>query len=374
MLHRLFFILILVLLEIRSSNAGNVIDVLFVFDDLAQVTVPNKEQWVAIRIAAVNSNLALSGRPTLSFSAEVDSRPINYGAAAGGSLAARNWMINSPLIANIRGSNDLVILVAETFNDSACGRATPLPNSISQNNRNSAQYAAIQIDGCDSPLGRVISHELGHLLYAEHQVAVDVQGNVLIDGDEYGNHSVFSPATANHGYIENRILTTGARSLMANPSSQAETFDRFTDGTAPYDSDFEDVVDVMGFGFPFIGSWDAVSRYRDPPPPPPQACLLQWELAFCSGQNEVGTVTARLPGYSVSSVGFDISHNGGASWIDIFDGVLTCPGVLITPQYQTVLRAILQTPQGVSQCSRPLSFTNCNGGGGGGGGGPPNPY
>lgn len=258
---------------------------------------------------------------------------------------------------------DIVIMLVPTLGSTTCG-AVPdeMINAfyILPSNRHLA-YAVVS-NQCMLTNGLFpASHEILHLLSIEHKRS-----------DPYTNRP--AGAADNHAATNGTYATAGARPVDCLPNGctkfeniMSATDEKFSNGFSAGNSSHSNAARVVS-----NMSWFSVSNYR-PLPLVAQNCRLQWELAFCSGRNEVGTVTALLPGYSVTNVSFDVSHNGGSSWIDIFDGVLTCPGVLITPQYQTIIRAILQSPQGVSQCSRPLSFSNCNGGGGGGGG-PPNPY
>lgn len=355
-------VLALALLTSTSSYADQTIDVLFVFDSRAAVIIPDKQSWMNIQVAAVNLALQQSGRAELRFNGSVRLTAIPYNSFGRSADQHISWMrgSGSQLLESVRGLNDVIIMVAEFIQGNDCGIASPLRDKISAENRNVAQYAVVGLQGCDEPPGNVLAHELGHLLYLEHELQRDSNNFILLDGDwpafPSGSTSVNKPAKKNHGWWEGPRADNGQRSIMASVTDDQFTFRRFTNGESPYDGTYENTTDVLGIGFPFIGSWDAVSRYRQPAP---QACNITYEFVGCNGRVPVGILTATLPNYEVSNAKYSVKVGSGG-WVDIFEGILGCFG--ITAQRYMTARAILTTAFGVSQCTVSVPYPRCDGG------------
>jgi len=350
------FLPILIVLSL-DSHAIEPIKVLLAKTSSSTVS-PND---VRLMLSQLNGTMSMSGLASNDFhsaSFSNNNPEVHDVICPGTDSVALNLCARSKLSGKRNEVNaDIVLMMAPTV--VGCGGTLPgMINAptIGQDNQNLA-YAVVS-KACFIAATRgqqVASHEVSHLLSIEHH-----------DGDQHSTLPVLW--TANHAAEDFDDFTVGAGAGDCLWCDWHNWFSqdgrKFPDNGDAGDSDFSNAKDVIA-GI----SWNAVASYR--PLPAVKNCRLQWELAFCNGQNGVGTMTALLPGYTVTSSNFDISLGGGP-WNDIFDGVLTCPGVLITPQYQTVVRAILQTPQGISQCSRTFALPiNC---GGGGGGGPPNPY
>jgi len=100
--------------------------------------------------------------------------------------------------------------------------------------------------------------------------------------------------------------------------------------------------------------------YGIPALPPPQPCELTYYPIGCNGSIAMGTITATLPGYSVTNADYDVTINGGP-WIDIFEGLLTCPGLDLEDGFSAAALAILQTAYGVSQCIAFIPEVDCDG-------------
>lgn len=322
---------------ISNARAGTVIDVLFVFNSQASASISNKQVWVDEQISRVNTFLVASGRPTLRFHATVDTQALSYSTSGKSTHTVINWMQSSSALAGRRGSNDLVVLVGTNMSN-ACGAASALRDSISSLNRDLAQYAVIDASaGCPNPPGRVLGHELGHLLYLEHQVHYDSIGQLLIDGDDYptkpsNSYSVYSPVAKNHAYIEDDDVSNSPRSLMASPLHATATFDEFTDGGGDYDPDFEDQTAVMGVGIPLNGSWDAVSRYRDPPPS--VACGAY----FLGCPVGCGHSPYILTWSSPTATSYQVQHKLFGSWNSYYSGsglsTLASTGTVFSEQFR----------------------------------------
>lgn len=350
-----------------NVNAGQVIDVLFVFDNDANVLIPNKQSWVNTQIAAANNNLAQSGAPILTFNATVREGSIGYDATGKSQQIVINWMYGSGLaqLQTMREGHDLVIMIVQDFIGSACG-VSILRDVVAQTNNDVAQFGAMALGGCENPPGNVLAHEFGHLLSLEHQVARDSNGFILLDGDDpakpSNSRSVDVPETSNHGYWEDFQNNNSPRSLMANPTSDQYTFGRFTDGGSPYDSTYEDAMDVLGIGFFGLGSWDAVSRYRDPLPPPScNASYISIQPLVCNGNNRSVLVTASLPGYTVTNARYELDIGSNGIWSIIFEGILSCP--FFNTNIGGLVRVILETQYGTASCQRSFSVPSCPEGG-----------
>lgn len=74
------------------ANAGQVIDVLFIFDNDARVLIQNKQAWANTQVAAVNNILSQSGAPVLTFNASVYTNSIGYDATGKNEQAVITWM------------------------------------------------------------------------------------------------------------------------------------------------------------------------------------------------------------------------------------------------------------------------------------------
>jgi len=103
---------------------------------------------------------------------------------------------------------DLVLMIASHASDGVCGRAgvaRPFgkmpPLNVSGVESEHAAFAVVFVEesGCGS-MARIIPHEIGHLLYAEHQESED------------NNNNRDKPSQINHGI---RVGTT--RSIMYSP-------------------------------------------------------------------------------------------------------------------------------------------------------------
>lgn len=297
---RLSLVICFALALFSDARAGLIIDVVFVFNVQASAQVPNKQFWVNQQIGDVNAFLALSGRPNLRFNAWVDPQVFSYSTSNKHTSTVINWMQLSSTLAARRGSADLLVLVGTNLAN-ACGAASPIRTTISHLNADLAQYAVIDVLGdCTNPSGLLLGHELGHLLYLEHQVALNSNGSVNLNGDDpaqpNNNRSVNIPAKKNHGYVENYNDPNSLRSLMANPISTVNIIPEFTDGSGVFDPVYENQVDVLGYGITGAGgSWDAVSRYRNPP------SIKAYFQTYCWGSFVyVLDVQSLIPGVHIS--------------------------------------------------------------------------
>ena len=246
---------------------------------------------------------------------------------------------------------DIVVLVVATLNK--CG--TTLPGTVNRPTiswiNHGFAYAVVKNDCMEFPSDnmKAASHEIGHILSLEHSTdppligdpskpvpdnhAAEDYDDLTVMGIELGNlvgDCPFTSCTINDFFSENGKV--------------------FPDGGAAGNLAYANAKNVVK-----DKSWDIVAAYR--PIPAPQACLLSWEFLTCNGQVGFGLVTATLPGYTVLNADYDASISGGP-WIDVFEGLFTCPGLI--PQLQMIIRAILLTQYGTSQCTIVIPFPNCD--------------
>ena len=102
--------------------------------------------------------------------------------------------------------------------------------------------------------------------------------------------------------------------------------------------------------------WVTVAAYRPKPPPPP-SCHLYREFNYCVGNTAIWSITATLPGYTVTNADYDVQLNGSSGWIDIYLGVLTCP--VVNLDTGALARALLQTQYGTSECTVIIPSWDC---------------
>lgn len=232
--------------------------------------------------------------------------------------------------------------------DGVCGAAPFSSDQIAQSNH-AFGYAVVD-KGCIDVYPFVSSHEVGHLLGLEHE----------IESGHDGNQSI--PQPDNHGWISASGAHTTIMRSFTNPSTA---------------NVYSNLISTLGLENEPAGllgsanaarviahhSWLAVSNYREPAP---AACNVRFEFSHCQGTTAIGALTALLPGYIVTNADYDVSINGG-SWIDIFEGILTCPVLNVGIGGSMIGLAVLDTPHGQSQCTVTIQTSLCGGGGGGGG-------
>jgi hypothetical protein len=103
-------------------------------------------------------------------------------------------------------------------------------------------------------------------------------------------------------------------------------------------------------------SWDAVAANRPLPSVP--KCQIRIEFNFCDGPYASQSITAWLPGYTVTYADYDWSLNG-TGWMDLYEGGLTCPSLTTNSAFWA--RAILTLSTGqISICTISVGPRACS--------------
>jgi hypothetical protein len=245
---------------------------------------------------------------------------------------------------------DIVVAVVPVVG-TLCGAVPPgminAPNVSSSNER--LAYAVLKQSCITAPSNnmKIASHEVGHLLSLEHHdsdpatsLPLGIPHNHA--EEDFDDHTVM-------GSPEDDCIST---SINCNGHDFLSEVGRtFPDGGSAGNASESNAKAVVS-----AVSWDVVSAYR--PIPQLQACNMRWEFTGCNGPVGVGIITATLPGYTVTNADYDASYSGGP-WIEIFEGILSCPSA--TQQTNMIVRAILSTLFGVSECSMAIPVTVCDG-------------
>ncbi len=212
-----------------QSIAGTNIDILLTFSDDTNMSLTEKTQ-LAVEVQAkigLVYGLDIAGLTLpsqLLNDQTVRVRPLladlSYEAADGSSGDALAWMKDennkiptSPLRLARDGllgapGADIVIMVVPSTTSPDCGAAFPIPLFATELHRENNAFAVVVAEDlepdCDDDLS--FPHEVGHVLYAEHEVVLD-QGGSVTDT----NGSIVAPDHRNHAIQSNQ---TSLKSLM----------------------------------------------------------------------------------------------------------------------------------------------------------------
>lgn len=153
---------------------------------------------------------------------------------------------------------DIMIMITPAFSDTNCALAGLKANStdympprnISAAYSEDKAFIAMEDDQDNCPSTKLVAHELGHVLYAEHE---DVKDN---------NGDINRPASSNHGV---KIFSQGenTESIMASGTNTDGLTFKFSGSEPDITSFYSDVKDFIT-----NSSWEKVSKYRGPRPGP----------------------------------------------------------------------------------------------------------
>ena len=213
------------------------IDVMLVFSDEADLST---EQKVVISSAIQQSFSATYG--WLDGNETVEVWPLflpemNFTASNKSGEQALDWMrdenanpISAFSLARTQlgnGGADVVMMVVKDMLGPACGHVYTIPLTTSRFNSESHAFAVLQTDllSPNCPTDTVAPHELGHVLYAEHEF--DTNGDQLLPS--FNNHAIESES--------------GVRSVMW--STNAARTDLLSGSISSLTGPFADNVDFI---------------------------------------------------------------------------------------------------------------------------------
>lgn len=354
------FLIALIFLSSLNASAAT-LKIQFLFDDFlhgsAYFTPVTREVFAESIASELEQLLDDSGLDS-NFAWTVDHTPVVWDAGPGTDTPQKavGFLKTDPQMSAVRGDADVQIMFVAMPLPYAniCGFASDgsnngaIPDSIAVSNRDMHAYAVITISPlCEPGYGSSTAHELGHLLYAEHQVNAD--------GDEEGTPPKNDiPKPYNHGYKQLGPVplnpgdpTPVYDTIMVSPINIQNVPLFFSDNLSS-ESDVVRLIDD--------DSWGVVSLYREPPPPD---CTLVVQPQSCDSAPFVNySATATLPEpYDILNVDIDVRIGQTGVWTDIYEGVFTCPSY--TTVFQSLVRAFVQTQFGDSSCEVLVIPPNC---------------
>lgn len=286
--------------------ANPTINIAVVFSNDHGLNSSQKNIWAA----DVQRHLsdAFSG---FNYSFEIWVSPNNLSISTGNKTAVETveWMQSNAGLKQIRntigGSGaDLVLMIGGETLSSVCGRAgiarpplgTMPPLAVSTHEHDHAAYAAIFIKETNCVRWDIIiPHEVGHLLYAEHQRSADNNGDIN------------KPSRINHG-----ISSGSNRSIMYNPTSSASIQE--WSGSTGLAGNYENNKTWLNN----TSMINTVAAYRPlQPASPPSTASVEW--LYCNGSTASysvtwGGVTIYPDDY------FEVFRQIGTSWYPWYEG------------------------------------------------------
>jgi hypothetical protein len=176
------------------------------------------------------------------------------------------------------------------------------PLAVSIDERDNAAYAAVFIREPDCVRWDIIiPHEVGHLLYAEHQKSSDNNGDIN------------KPSRINHG-----ISSGSNTSIMYRPTSSAsiQEWSGSTGMAGNYENNKTWLNDSSMI--------NTVAAYRPLQPPTAKACPPK--IMYCSGNTGVYAITPSInEPYTITRIEMFTRNTPQQSWLPSYDGNFTCP-------------------------------------------------
>lgn len=276
---------------------------------------------------------------------------MSYAAGDRDNAEALQWMVdqNADSLSALRSGRealgnpgaDVVLMVVPKTTDDDCGAAPPIPLLAGTFHSESNAFAIVYLEDVNPtcPEEIVVPHEVGHLLYAEHDTDTN-SDDVAPDPD---NHATTSTSTGQKSLMWDGVHPFGTEFLSG----------LFPANTVP---GWADNVEFMS-----SRSFAIVSGYRAPPP---EDCGPNFTVSFnqCDGDYANMQLTATLPGYEVTNAKYQVKFGSGGSWGTIFEGILTCPSQSSLGPF--FANALLQTAFGDSYCQIRVQVPACGDGGG----------
>lgn len=243
---------------------------------------------------------------------------------------------------------DIVLMLVSTLGSTTCGGTPPgLVNTFFVLSSQRQFGYAVVSNQCMLTNGLYpASHEVLHLLYAEHKL-----------NDKHTNRPL--GARDNHAATQRNFATAGATFSDCKPNystcSKFQNFmsedgKKFSNGLPAGNSLHSNVKSFVP-----NTSWGVVAAYHPVPAPP--SCSISLSFDGCNSYYPY-VVTASLPGYTVTHMDMDYRNGTSGPWYGLFEGIFTCPGFNMS--YSRTIRAILTTAFGISQCQTVVYPQNCN--------------
>lgn len=256
------------------------------------------------------------------------------------------WMQGNPGLQSIRnntgpkGGADLVLMIGGSTQSSACGRAgvarppfgTEPPLFVSLEERDHSAFAAIfvQKSGC-ARWDIIIPHEIGHLMYAEHE------------RDSDNNNVLDKPSSINHG-----IEVAGVRTIMYGGANSASL--QIWSGSTGFSDIYEDNETWLADS----AMVNTVAAYRNPAPTA-QSCPPV--VSTCTGNSVMHVFTPYInEPYQMTNIRLETRQNPSQSWIPRYEGPFTCPTFGASSSFW--YRILIDTIYGSTQCGEYYVYIN----------------
>jgi hypothetical protein len=297
--------------------ASGKIDILLVFaDDLGLSST--QKQSRALTYQTVLSDVyenQLNGSETVVVH-PFTSQNISYNGTGKTLQDAITWMkdqnaIQQSLLRTTRdsiisGGADVILMVVPNTPGTSCGESFTPPTLAGTFRSESHAFSAIIDEQSDSDCfdNIVIPHEIGHLLYAEHQV--DLNGDDVAPDPR--NHATENASSGQKSLMWDVIVQSGG--VVYGSHWLSGYFSSMTSSSA-------NNVDYMS-----EDSFDIVSGYREPPP---TLAYCEVKLVTCNGSTAMFAITPYInESYPITNVHMD-TKKGAQLWSPQYDGPFTCP-------------------------------------------------